>query len=285
MDTNERTGPVQVVCIQLGYPDGESKADRRARVLGLVDEAAGADLVVLPELWPSGYFAFDRYATEAEPLDGETVTALRNAAHRHRIHLMGGSFVERHADGLANCAVLLGPDGTVLHTYRKIHLFGYESQEATLLTPGRDAGVATTPLGTIGTTTCYDLRFPELYRMLVDAGAQLVIIPAAWPAARLEHWRLLLRARAVEDQMVVVACNGAGSQHGVTLAGHSMVIDPWGAVVAEAGDDPQLLTAEVDMGRVADVRAEFPVLQHRRIDIGDLVARPSGGGRASRTPS
>lgn len=256
---------MRVTCVQLDYPAGEEVADRRDRVLDLIDEAADADLVVLPELWPTGYFAFDRYAAEAETLDGATVTALRTAAARHRVHLMGGTFVERHGQALTNTAVLIGPDGDVLLTYRKIHLFGYQSEEAQLLAPGRDAPVARTALGGIATSTCYDVRFPELYRAFVDDGAELVIIPAAWPHARLEHWRLLLRARAVENQAVVIACNGTGDDHGTQLGGHSMVIDAWGDVIVEAGEDPQLLTATLDLDRTAAIRAEFPVLEHRRL--------------------
>lgn len=256
---------MRVTCIQLDYSAEEETADRRARVLQLIDQAADADLVVLPELWPTGYFAFDRYAAEAETLDGVTVTALCTAAARHRVHLMGGTFVERSGEQLTNTAVLIGPDGDLLLSYRKIHLFGYQSDEARLLTPGGSTPVARTALGGIAATTCYDLRFPELYRDFVDGGAQVVIIPAAWPRARLEHWRLLLRARAVENQVVVIACNGTGDDHGTQLGGHSMVIDAWGDVIVEAGDDPQLLTATVDLDRTAAIRAEFPVLQHRRL--------------------
>lgn len=259
---------VRVTCIQLAYPDDESKDQRLERVLRLLEDAADADLVVLPELWPTGYFAFDRYADEAEPLDGPTVTAMREAASRHGIHLLGGSFVERHGDGLANCAVLIAPSGDVALTYRKIHLFGYESQEAILLTPGTTADVADTPFGGVATTTCYDLRFPELYRVLVERGAELVVIPAAWPSARIEHWRLLLRARALENQVFVVACNGVGGQHGTVLGGHSVILGPWGEVLDEAGGDEQeILTADLDLDRVAEVREEFPVLDHRRLEV------------------
>ncbi len=257
---------LRVACLQLGHLDGESKPERLDRVAALVDDfAARTDLVVLPELWLTGYFSFDRYAAEAEPLDGNSVAVMRDVAARHRIHLMAGTFVERHEDGLSNSAVLLNPDGSLALAYRKIHLFGYESKEAQLLVPGDDLPIAKTEIGVIGTSTCYDLRFPELYRVLVDRGAELFVIPAAWPRARMEHWRVLLQARAIEDQVFVVACNGAGNQGGVELAGHSMVIGPWGAIVAEAGDDATVLRAELDLDEVARVRAEFPALQHRRL--------------------
>lgn len=258
---------MDIACVQLDIPDTEPKARRLERVLRRVDEAANADLVVLPELWPTGYFDFDSYGASAERLDGPTMSAMRNRAQQHRIHLMAGTFVERHDEGLSNCAVFIDPTGEIVHTYRKIHLFGYGSRESSLLTPGHTATATTTALGSVATTTCYDLRFPELYRVLVDAGAELVIVPAAWPAARLGHWRLLVQARAVEEQIFLIACNGAGTQSGTELAGHSMVVDPWGEILAEAGAGEEILRATIDLEHVSKVRAEFPVLEHRRITV------------------
>lgn len=259
---------MRVTCIQLAYPEGESKSRRVSRVLGLLGAVSDAALVVLPELWPTGYFSFDRYEDEAESLDGPTVSALREIAGSRGQYLLGGSLVVRNDDGIANCAVLIGPDGEILLTYRKMHLFGYQSQEATLLTAGTTADVAATDFGGIATSTCYDLRFPELYRVLVDRGADIVIVPAAWPAARVEHWRLLLRARALENQVFLVGCNGVGAQGGSVLGGHSMIVDPWGEVLAEAGgSDQEFLTADLDLDHLGNIRKEFPVLEHRRIAV------------------
>ncbi|CCG02354.1 Putative amidase [Blastococcus saxobsidens DD2] len=174
----------------------------------MVADAAGADLVVLPELWLPGYFAFDSYADLAEPLHGDTVEAAREWARRLGCHLHMGSVLERDELGhLHNTAVMIGPGGDILHTYRKIHVFGYKSREAELLTPGEQVSAVTTGLGRLGTTTCYDLRFPELYRGLVDDGAETIVVCSAWPAARLAHWRLFTSARAVEEQVVLIACN------------------------------------------------------------------------------
>ena len=163
-----------------------------------------------------------------------------------------------------NTAVLIDPSGTVVHTYRKIHVFGYRSREAELLTPGETVGTVASPLGPMGATTCYDLRFPEVWRALVDAGAEAVAVPAAWPARRRAHWRLFTEARAVEQQVLVLACNAAGVQGEVALGGASRVTDPWGTVLAEAGDAEEILYCEVDPGVVARTRAEFPVLSDRR---------------------
>lgn len=264
---------MRIACVQLSYSAGEPREDRLERGIARIREAsADADLVVLPELWVTGYFSFERYAEEAESIDGPLMSRFRDLAKELRIHLLPGTFVERQGAGLANCAMLFDSDGNRVLTYRKVHLFGYESEEAKLLTPGNSADVATTALGPVGATTCYDLRFPELYRRITDAGAKLIVIPAAWPAARTEHWRLLLRARAVENQTFVVGCNGAGTQGNVKLAGHSVVIDPWGEVLAEAGSETETLTVDIDIARVDAVRDEFPVLQHRRIPIGGIQA-------------
>jgi len=256
----------QVALLQLSSPLDETQSARLERVEALLEDVADADLVVLPELWPHGYFAFDHYDEQAERLDGPLMRRLSGWARTLGGHLHAGSILERDsAGGLHNTAVLIGPDGQLLLSYRKIHVFGYQSLEAKLLTPGDRADVVDTALGPIATTTCYDLRFPELYRQLVDGGAEILIVPAAWPAARLRHWQLFTRARAVENQMFVLACNAAGQQGDVELAGHSAVIDPWGEVLAEAGTEETELRVEIDLAEVARTRNEFPVLDDRRL--------------------
>jgi predicted amidohydrolase len=165
--------------------------------------------------------------------------------------------------------VLVDPAGEIAHTYRKIHVFGYRSREAELLTPGTDISVADTPLGAVAATTCYDLRFPELWRALIDAGAHMVIVPAAWPAARLEHWRLFTSCRAVEEQIILISCNAVGDQNGVALGGHSRIVDPWGVVLTEAGDSESITWCDVDPGAVARTRDEFRVLQDRRLSMSE----------------
>lgn len=234
----------------------------------MVASAKGADLVVLPELWGVGYFAFDRYRELAEPMNGDTVSAGREWARKLGCYLHLGSFVERGTDGrLYNTAVLIDPAGEIAHTYRKIHVFGYKSREPELLTSGTGITVATTPLGAVAATTCYDLRFPELWRDLIDAGAHMVIVPAAWPAARVEHWRLFTSVRAVEEQIILIACNAVGEQNGIALGGHSRIVDPWGEVLVEAGDTEGLTWCDVDPTVIARVRKEFPVLRDRRMSV------------------
>ncbi|PZG31637.1 carbon-nitrogen hydrolase [Spongiactinospora gelatinilytica] len=266
---------MRVALVQVASPPEEPPAERRERVTAMVAGARGADLVVLPELWAAGYFAFDAYAERAEPLEGPTVAAARAWATDLGAYVHAGSIVERDAAGrLFNTAVLVAPDGLIAHTYRKVHVFGYASREAELLTPGDTLDVCPTPFGPLAATTCYDLRFPELWRDLVDRGAQTVVVPAAWPAARREHWRLFTTCRAVEEQVLLIACNAAGVQHGgVELGGHSRVVDPWGTVLTEAGTDEGITFCDVDPAVIAKVRAEFPVLADRRWPYGRRIER------------
>ncbi|WP_336036886.1 carbon-nitrogen family hydrolase [Halobacterium yunchengense] len=244
------------------------------RAVAAVEEAAaaGADLVCLPELFNVGFFAFEAYRDLAEPLDGPTLSAVRDAAVDAGVAVLAGSVVEDLAatdggpadEGLANTSVLFDAGGDRLLAYRKHHLFGYESAEAELLTPGE--AVPTADLGgfTAAVTTCYDLRFPELYRGLVDDGVDLVLVPSAWPYPRVEHWTLLPQARAVENLAYVAAVNGSGDFGDAELLGRSTVYDPWGTPVASTGDQPGVVYADLDPGRVASVREDFPALDDRR---------------------
>ena len=253
---------MRVAAIQLRYGDDESLEDRTSRVADLVREQRDADLVVLPELWPQGGLAYTRWEDEAQPLDGPVVKAMRQAARDAAATVHMGSLVERDEAGrLFNTSLLLGPDGEVRATYRKVHLFGFGDGEPKLMTPG-DGPVV---LDGLGFATCYDLRFPELFRALVDGGAEVVLMPAAWPARRAHHWRLLTLARAVENQSYVVACNTAGTHAGVPMGGGSLVVDPWGEVVAEAGTDEEVLVADLDRDLVRTTRSSFPVLADRRL--------------------
>ncbi|MFB6072768.1 MAG: carbon-nitrogen family hydrolase [Halobacterium sp.] len=244
------------------------------RAVDAIQEAAagGADLVALPELFNVGFFAFDVYQRAAEPLGGETLTAVRDAAADAGVALLAGSVVEDLGEtdggpadeGLANASVLFDADGERHLVYRKHHLFGYESAEANLLTPGDRLPTADLLGFTVGVTTCYDLRFPELYRDLADDGVDLVLVPSAWPYPRVEHWKLLPRARAVENLAYVAAVNGSADFGDDALVGRSAVYDPWGTTLAATGADPDVLFADLDPDRPASVRADFPALRDRR---------------------
>jgi predicted amidohydrolase len=259
-------GGMRIHSIQLSTDLAEPNDVRVQRATALVRAQHGSDLVVLPELWVQGGFAFTTFAATAEPLDGPIVAALSAAARDLGGWLHGGSIVERTDDGrLYNTSLLFGPDGALVATYRKVHLFGFSGGETTVLTAGTDVVTANLDGLTVALATCYDLRFPELFRLFADRGAELVLLPAAWPTPRVGHWSLLARARAIEDQTYVVACNGCGDQGGLRLGGRSAVIDPWGAVLAEAGDGEEILVVDIDPALVAKTRADFPVLADRRL--------------------
>ncbi|MFG2309052.1 carbon-nitrogen family hydrolase [Streptomyces sp. NPDC048566] len=256
--------------LQIDVNDDESVAARRHRVADLVRDQAGVDLVVLPELWTTGAFAYEEFTSAAEPLDGPTHEAMAKAASDAGVWLHAGSIPERApSDGpsaeapLYNTSLVYAPSGERVAAYRKIHRFGFDQGEATLMSAGRDLVTARLPQTVLGVATCYDLRFPELFRGLIDAGAETLVVPAGWPERRRAHWTLLARARAVENQAYVLACGTAGTHAGVPQAGHSLVVDPWGEVLAEAGPGEEVLTAEFDPARVATVREQFPVLRDR----------------------
>lgn len=254
---------MRVTSIQLEIRDGRSKAQTLEYVLAQLERARGSDLILLPELWSVGYFSFERYEAESEGLDGPTVRALGAQAARMQCHVLMGSLVERDGAALYNTTVLLDASGKVAARYRKIHLFGYGSEERRLLSRGQELVVAPTPWGRAGLATCYDLRFPELFRGLLDQGAEFFLIASAWPQARLESWRLFTRARAHENLAFLFACNCAGQNAGRTFAGHSQAVDPMGTVLACGGEGEELVSCEADMSRLVSVRKEFPALQDR----------------------
>ncbi len=273
---------VRVSCLQLASPrEGRPLAAHVDEAVDMVRASRGADLIVLPEMWHVGYFGFDQYEREAVTL-GESELPRRFSALAAElgatIHM--GSVVERDG-GLFNTSLVFAPDGREVGRYRKIHVFGYGSREQELLTGGDE--VATFPVAGLsaGMATCYDLRFPELFRAMVDDVA-LYVVPAAWPATRVEHWRSLLVARAIENQAFVIGCNAAGLDRGVALGGNSVIVSPYGEVIARAGTEPARLDAEVDLAEVAALRSSFRVLEDRTFDPpgrrGASAAAPAPGG-------
>ncbi|HEY1215660.1 MAG TPA: carbon-nitrogen family hydrolase [Bryobacteraceae bacterium] len=255
---------MKIASIQLEINDRESKEERIRRAAALVDQAAAdADLILLPEIWATGYFSFDNYVQEAEPLDGPFVQLFADKAKQHGVWLFAGSFVEVKEGKYYNTSVMFDRQGKLAGTYQKTHLFRYGSKEGELLTRGEGAKVLETEFGKVGLTTCYDLRFPELYRQQVELGAELFLVTSAWPHQRLEHWKLFNAARALENQCFLISCNCVGTTRGVLLGGHSSVVDPWGTLLASSGERETVVKTEIDPTEVQRIREVFPSLKHR----------------------
>jgi predicted amidohydrolase len=238
----------------------------------------GASLVVLPEKW-SVYGAPEDLRAGAEPLDGPALTWARGVAAELGIDLVAGSIAERvpgAADGRGrNTSVHVGPDGADRAVYRKLHMFdvqvgGRDYRESDTEAPGDEIVLSALADGTgLGLTVCYDLRFPELYRRLAVDGAQVIAVPSAFTEATTrDHWEVLVRARAIEDQCFVVAANQVG-RHGPGLrtGGRSMIVDPWGIVLAQAPDAETHVIADLDLARLRRIRTELPSLANRRPEV------------------
>ncbi len=253
---------MRVASIQMSVVEGD-KDLTIARALENITRAAEADLVILPEIWNLGFMSFDRYEPEAEDRQGPTLTALRQAAREAQIYLHTGSFVEKEGGSYYNSSYLLSPDGDILANYRKIHLFGHNSRETQILAPGSEVVVADTPLGKLGMATCYDLRFPELFRRMAEQGAALFLVCSAWPYPRLEHWIILNRARALENQCFLVSANSVGPNLGATFVGHSMMVNPWGVILTSGGDEDVILKSEIDLTEVNRTRERFSAFNDR----------------------
>ena len=262
---------IRIACVQM-----TSRADKSANLETaerLVAQAAatGADVVVLPEKWNAIGDAAVYHAT-AEPLDGgESVAAMSRWARTHGITLVGGSIAERREgrEKLSNTSLVFDPEGQLVATYRKIHLFDVEVggvvyRESEAEEPGDEPVVAEVEDWSIGLSICYDIRFPELYRILTLEGAELVTVPAHFttPTGK-DHWHVLMRARAIEDQVWIVAAAQWGKHNDKRESyGHSLVVDPWGTIVGELAEGDGVVAATLDGETLARRRTQMPVLRH-----------------------
>ena len=256
---------MRVALVQMDIALAQPETNRAHAAALVRQAAAGADLVMLPEMWTTGY-ALPELAGRLADQNGEpTGSFLAELARRHRVYLAGSHADER--DGkVYNTATLYGPDGRCLARYNKVHLVPM-MDEHLYLTPGSELTVAEAGGVKAGLAICYDLRFPELFRTLALSGAELMLIPAEWPAQRLAHWRTLLQARAIENQCYVLGCNRVGKDANNGFPGHSLVVDPWGNILAEGGEGEEILRAELDLSQVAEIRSRIPVFRDRRPDL------------------
>ena len=266
-----RVGAVQLNATEDTYRNLET-ADRLVRQAA----ALGAELVVLPEKW-SVLGTDEQMTAGAESLEGGCISWARSTARELGIELVAGSIVER-VDGReksANTSVHVGADGEVRAVYRKLHMFDVEVDgdvyaESAHEDPGDEVVVSELPGGVkLGMSICYDVRFPELYRILAVRGAEVVTVPAAFTLATTrDHWEVLLRARAIENQCFVIAPNQIGAHPpGHRAGGRSLIIDPWGLVLSSAPDTETAIVANLDFATLESVRRRIPALRHRRPDV------------------
>ncbi len=250
--------------VALGKPE---ENQRMAQHLAGQAAEQDAGLLLLPELWATGY-DLERSHEHASPLDSGHFACMAELAQTHHLYV-AGTALEANPDGRPfNTAALYGPDGTRVGAYRKVHLWA-PLGEVEMMTPGDTLPAFDLPWGRVAMAICYDLRFPELWRRLADAGAQLILIPAEWPVHRVEHWQLLLRARAVENQLFVAGCNRVGTDADGEFGGHSAVVDPWARALVEGGSEPGLFVTTIQMDEVPRARQMFPFLADRRPEVYD----------------
>jgi predicted amidohydrolase len=264
---------IRIACVQMtSRADKSANLETAERLVGQA-AATGADLVVLPEKWNVIGDAAVYHAT-AEPLEGgESVAAMSDWARTHGITLVGGSVAERREgrEKLSNTSLVFDSGGQIVAVYRKIHLFDVEVggvvyRESEAEEPGDEPVVAEVEGWKLGLTVCYDVRFPELYRILALEGAELVTVPAHFttPTGK-DHWHVLLRARAIENQLYVAAAAQIGETlPGKPAYGRSLIVDPWGLVVAQAADEETVISAELDRAHLHGIRAKLPSLANRQ---------------------
>jgi predicted amidohydrolase len=253
-------GKIHIGVIQLDIKTGEPAINQHAVYEGMRGLAEkNTRIVVLPELWSSG-FDSDGMQKHAETTP-EIFRALSKQAIAHRM-MIAGSMPEFHNGHVYNTLFLIDENGVAAGSYRKIHLFPPLGESACFQAGDRPV-VCETSLGVIGLMICYDLRFPELARSLALQGAQMILVSAQWPRERIEHWDVLLRARAIENQVFIIACNRCGADGELSFPGHSQIVSPSGKVLAMLDDRPGVMACEIDLAEIAGLKNQFDCLSGR----------------------
>ncbi len=270
----------KVGCCQMGGSMAEdisaNKKETRAKAETMIRDAAaaGCDMVCLPEMWNTPY-ANEFFRPYAEPEDGETVAFMSNLAKELGIYLIGGSISEIDHDKVYNTSFAFDREGNVIGKHRKAHLFdinvegGIRFMESDTLTQGESATLFDTEFGKMGLAICFDVRFPELFRKMALEGAQMIFLPGAFNMTTGPvHWHLSMKMRALDNQVFFAAISPARNMDGVYQAfGHSMIVDPWADVIAEAGAGEEIILAEIDLDKVASIRNQLPLLKARRPEL------------------
>jgi len=266
--TNPLDGAMKTLTIALAQIDltlgnvAQNLETARAKIAEA--KTRGADIVVLPELWSTAY-DLERAAAHASALDAGMFATIASVARENQIAVVG-SLMESFNGKVYNTATFIDARGNRVGMYRKLHLVPMLDEDK-YLTGGDDAQVFDATFGKFALGVCYDLRFPELWRHYALAGARLAFLPAEWPQQRIAHWRTLLPARAIENQVFMIGCNRVGTSKDQTFGGHSMIVNPWGEILVEGDERAALLVAQIDLDLIDQVRQRVPVFRDRRADV------------------
>lgn len=252
-----------VSCLQMniGYGRTEQNYETAKRMINKA-LSEKPDIIVLPELWTTGY-DLTRLEEIADQNAKRTIQFLQEKAKQYRVHFVGGSVANQEESGVKNTLLIINKHGELVHQYSKLHLFKL-MDEHLYLEAGGEKGLFQLANRQFAGVICYDIRFPEWIRAHTAEGAEALFVVAEWPEPRLSHWRSLLIARAIENQCYVIACNRSGSDPNNQFAGHSMFIDPWGEVIAEAGAGEEILTAVIKLDLVKEIRKQMPIFADRK---------------------
>lgn len=253
----------KMACLQMDIAFGDPLKNYQSAE-NLIEKAMNhkPDIIVLPELWTTGY-DLKRLDKIADPYASQTIRFLSQAAKKYKVHFVGGSVANQGDAGVRNTLIIVNKDGQLVHQYSKLHLFKL-MDEHLYLEAGTEKGLFELEDQPFAGVICYDIRFPEWIRSHCVEGVEAMFVVAEWPALRLSHWRSLLIARAIENQCFVIACNRSGKDPNNLFAGHSMIIDPWGEVIAEAGEDEEILSFIIDLDLVKEIRKQIPIFEDRR---------------------
>lgn len=257
---------LKITCLQMDIAFG-NPSENYQNAERLIEEAMKErpDIIVFPELWTTGY-DLTRLDTIADKGAVNTIDFLKKAAKKYQVHFVGGSVANQGEQGVKNTLLIINNKGQLVHSYSKLHLFKL-MDEHLYLEAGEEKGLFELDNRLFGGVICYDIRFPEWIRSHTSKGAEALFVVAEWPAPRLSHWRSLLIARAIENQCFVIACNRSGHDPNNEFAGHSMIIDPWGDVIAEAGATEEILSAIIELDLVKNIRKQIPIFEDRRPDL------------------
>ncbi|MGD6801716.1 carbon-nitrogen family hydrolase [Rossellomorea aquimaris] len=259
---------LRIACLQIDIQYGRPEENRKnvsQEFQKLFEKEKKLDVVVLPELWTTGY-DLTRLDKISDDEGKESIEFLSGLAQKYSINIVGGSVAKKSGENITNTLYSFDRSGNLLGEYSKVHLFKL-MDEHHYLSAGNTSGAVTIEGVPSAAFICYDIRFPEWMRTHTAGGAEVLYVAAEWPLARVYHWRTLLLARAIENQCYVVACNRSGSDPNNEFGGHSMIIDPWGEIIAEAGEGEEVIVSELDLDKVKQVRKQIPIFQDRRPEL------------------